>query len=64
LVYITPTSGTQNKVLYVKNKKAPEEEVVDQFTGLIIKEAEKGWFTVGIDQAIYQSIEFNWWIIN
>jgi len=51
LIYITPLSDTQNKVLYVKAKKAASDE-------------EPGWFKVDIDQAINQDIKFNWWIIN
>jgi hypothetical protein len=64
LIYITPSSNTQNKVLYVKNKKAPIGATVDEQSGSTIKKAEKGWFTVGIDQAINGQIQFNWWIIN
>ena len=48
LIYITPTSNTANKVLYVKSKK----DCLD------------GYFTVAVDTAINQEIEFNWWIIN
>ncbi|MFC1711732.1 tail fiber domain-containing protein [Patescibacteria group bacterium] len=48
LIYITPTSDSQNKVLYVKSKK----------------DGQNGYFTIAIDTPIYKDIEFNWWIIN
>lgn len=51
LIYVTPISDTQNKVLFVKAKKATAEQ-------------EPGWFKVAIDSPIGQDIEFNWWIIN
>ena len=51
LVYITPLSDSENKVLYIKAKKAQEDE-------------EKGWFKVAIDTPINKEIEFNWWLIN
>jgi hypothetical protein len=51
LIYIVPTTDTQNKVLFVKAKKGVTPE-------------EKGWFKVAIDKAIKEDIQFNWWIIN
>lgn len=51
MVYVTPTSDTQNKVLFVKAKKGASE-------------GEIGWFKVGVDVAIDTDIQFNWWIIN
>ncbi len=48
LIYITPTSDTGNKVLFVKNKK----------------DGREGFFTIGLDKAISRPIGFNWWIIN
>jgi len=51
LIYLTPTSETQNKVLYVKAKKATEG-------------SEPGWFKVGLDHRVNTDIKFNWWIIN
>jgi hypothetical protein len=51
MIYVTPTSETQNKVLFVKAKKGHSDE-------------ETGWFKVGLDTAIDQDISFNWWIIN
>ena len=52
LIYVTPITDTQNKVLFVKAKKA------------VSSENELGWFKVGIDTPINQEIKFNWWIIN
>jgi len=57
LIYVTPTSETNNKVLFVKAKKAYNPN------GLTDEEKE-GWFKVGIDSAITSEIKFNWWIIN
>ena len=48
LIYITPTSNTANKVLFVKNKK----------------DGVGGYFTVAIDEPVEKEIRFNWWIIN
>ncbi|HUW21041.1 MAG TPA: hypothetical protein VMW41_00040, partial [Candidatus Bathyarchaeia archaeon] len=48
LIYITPTSDTDNKVLYIRNKK----------------DGKDGYFTVSLDKAVLFDIEFNWWIIN
>jgi len=52
LVYVTPITDTQNKVLFVKAKKA------------VTSDNEVGWFKVGIDVPINSAIEFNWWVIN
>ncbi|HUV42424.1 MAG TPA: DUF2341 domain-containing protein [Patescibacteria group bacterium] len=51
MIYVTPTSDPDNKVLFIKAKKADSPE-------------EIGWFRVGIDKKINQDINFNWWIIN
>lgn len=51
MVYVTPISDTQNKVLFVKAKKVHSDE-------------EMGWFKVAIDAPIGQDIKFNWWLIN
>ena len=51
LIYITPLTETNNKVIFVKSKKAREQE-------------EMGWFKVAIDTPIDKEIRFNWWIIN
>jgi site-specific recombinase XerD len=54
LVYLTPTSSTQNRVLYVISKTADNPETPEN-------EAE---FVVGVDSPIDQDISFNWWVIN
>jgi hypothetical protein len=46
-----PISSTQNKVLFVKAKKAGESD-------------EPGWFKVSLDTPIDNEIKFNWWLIN
>ncbi len=51
LIYLTPTSDTANKVVYVKAKKEKTE-------------TSEGYFVVAIDTAIDKDIQFNWWIIN
>jgi hypothetical protein len=53
LIYITPSSDTQNKVIYVKNK-----------AGTLPDSDKIGYFTAAIDQTVNQDISFNWWIIN
>jgi len=63
MIYVTPTSDTQNKVLFVKAKKGHKDAENDE-NGYEISSEEKGWFTVAIDTAIDKDIEFNWWIIN
>ena len=56
LVYLTPTSDTQNKILYVKEKHADE---TDKNTDLTEK-----YFAVGMNEPLTAPVEFNWWIIN
>ncbi|NLD66892.1 MAG: hypothetical protein GX648_10025, partial [Crenarchaeota archaeon] len=51
LIYITPTSNTYNKVIYVKGKTGHNNMT-------------PGSFTVSINSPIPYPIEFNWWIIN
>jgi len=52
LVYITPTSDTQNKVLYVKSKFVDDDpEITD-------------YFVVAVNQPVGLPVKFNWWIIN
>lgn len=53
LVYLTPTTNTDNKVLFVKAK---ESCAIDYFSC-------KRSFTVGIDSPARSDISFNWWII-
>jgi hypothetical protein len=63
LVYITPVTDTENKVVYVKAKKSQKETEIDE-EGYEINPEEKGWFKVAIDTPINKDIQFNWWIIN
>ncbi|MBP9702489.1 tail fiber domain-containing protein [Candidatus Woesebacteria bacterium] len=53
LVYLTPTTNTDNKVLFVKAKVSCPEE----------SELCTPSFTVGIDAPASTDIGFNWWII-
>ncbi len=58
LVYITPTSQTQNQVLYVKSKKSCPS--VTSVTSLTCSP----YFIVALDKPINTDVTFNWWIIN
>ncbi|EKE04989.1 MAG: complement C1q protein [uncultured bacterium] len=51
LIYITPVTSTQNKVLYVKSKSPSTSS------------GQVGEFTIGFNEAIDTDVEFNWWII-
>ena len=53
LIYVTPLGSTNNQVLYVK-QQVPENP--DTLT-------KEGKFVVGLDFALTQNVEFNWWII-
>lgn len=61
LIYITPTTPTENKVMYVKNKYSSSS---DQETPETDQTYAESWFTVGIDTPISTSITFNWWVVN
>jgi len=50
LIYVTATTNTENKVLYVKAKKTTTDD-------------EPGWFIVALNESIAQDVQFNWWII-
>ena len=54
LVYLTPTTNTQNKVLFVKSKNTCDESSPVSCVPS---------FTIGIDTAATSDISFNWWII-
>jgi hypothetical protein len=54
LIYVTPTTSTENNVLYVKSQDGCEEA-----TG-----ACEPQFVVGFDQEVSQDVEFNWWIVD
>ncbi|MFH1601456.1 MAG: hypothetical protein ABIB61_00685, partial [Candidatus Shapirobacteria bacterium] len=58
LVYITPTSDTQNQVLYVSQKYAPIEESEEN------EEITDPYFVVSLNEALENEVEFNWWLIN
>lgn len=51
LIYITPTSTTQNRTIYVDRKKMCEAPC-------------KPYFTVSLDSTFDKDITFNWWIVN
>lgn len=53
LVYLTPTTNTDNKVLFVKSKESCT----------LTSSSCKPSFTVGIDAPANSDISFNWWII-
>lgn len=59
LVYITPTSATQNQVLYIKNKQTCSAFSI-QHSALSCTPS----FTVALDKPITTNVSFNWWIIN
>jgi len=59
LIYITPITDTENKVLYVKSKH-PKQECDLYDTSC----KEAGWFKVAINTPITTPIKFNWWIVN
>jgi hypothetical protein len=48
LIYLTPIGSTNNQVLYIKEKIIGSDP----------------YFTIALDQALYQDIQINWWIIN
>lgn len=55
LMYITPTSYTYNKSLYVASKEiCPSTNVTSC----------KKYVRIALDQPIAQDVTFNWWIIN
>ena len=55
LIYITATSATGNKSLYIANK---------EFCNDPTNYSCKKYFKVAIDQSIPDDIKFNWWILN
>lgn len=57
LVYLTPTTNTDNKVLFVQSK------VTCPTTSLNLDPNCSPSFTVGIDSPASSDISFNWWII-
>ena len=59
LVYLTPTTNTDNKVLFVKSK----ESCVPTTNYQLPTTNCKASFTVAIDAPASSDISFNWWII-
>jgi len=57
LIYVTPTSPTGGQVLFVAEKR--EEEVYDGDRQEWLVQG----FTVSIEEAIEEDIEFNWWVV-
>jgi hypothetical protein len=55
LIYVTATSPTENKTLFVADKK-----ICTETDGV----ACKNYFKVAIDGPINTDIKFNWWIVN
>lgn len=66
LVYITPTTSTNNQVLYIKAKKAAEGNLIPGTSpgGTSGASLIPGWFTVAVDKAPKTDIKFNFWLIN
>ncbi|MBI2029972.1 site-specific integrase [Candidatus Gottesmanbacteria bacterium] len=78
LIYLTPTSETLNKVLYVKAKKAPTSRPEasgvrgsdplrpsdSEASQSVGNENGDGFFVVALDSIIDRDVTFNWWIIN
>jgi len=54
LVYVTPTSSTNNQVLYVKSKHVADPLIPN----------DTSYFVISIDTPIAIPVQFNWWVIN
>ena len=63
LIYITPLTETNNKVIYIKAKKAAANSSTSE-ESKPTSEVNLGWFKALLDTPIEQEIKFNWWIIN
>jgi hypothetical protein len=65
LIYVTATTNTENKVLYVKAKKATscDSALEGCRAELDSSQAELGWFIVALNESLAQDVQFNWWII-
>ena len=61
LIYLTPSTNTDNKVLYVKSKKEASTYINPQ---TLDEAGVEGYFTVAIDAPLTHDVYFNWWIIN
>lgn len=62
LIYLTPTSSTLNKVLYLKGKVVCENQPDDN--QLPTAGTCTPGFVAGIDGVTTQDIQFNWWIVD
>jgi site-specific recombinase XerD len=60
LVYLTPTTNTDNKVVFVKAKNTCDNLVPDIYGEI---PPCKSSFTIAIDAPASTDISFNWWII-
>jgi len=54
LIYVTPTSSTNNQVLYVSTKHTDDATTPEN----------EGYFIISIDTPIEIPVTFNWWVIN
>ncbi|PWU22814.1 hypothetical protein C5B42_05015, partial [Candidatus Cerribacteria bacterium 'Amazon FNV 2010 28 9'] len=54
LVYVTPTSSTNNQVLYVQSRHAADSSIP----------GDQSYVVIAIDNAIAVPVTFNWWVIN
>lgn len=61
LIYITPTTQTQNKTLFVAQKESclKKDNILSDETVLC-----KPYFKVALDKALNTEVKFNWWIVN
>ncbi len=68
LVYITPTSPTQNRTLYVSNKESCNLQPTTYNTSTSLNAGLQPncqkYFTISLDTPVTFDIKFNWWIIN
>lgn len=61
LIYITPTTQTKNKTLFVAQK----ESCMGKDTLLAVATPVcKPYFKVALDKALNVDIKFNWWVVN
>ena len=58
LIYITPTTPTENRTLFVHSKESCEA------IGNIALPDCQPHFTIGVDVALINDVSFNWWMIN
>jgi len=61
LVYLTNTSTTQNRTIYIAEKRGCSGENVEQSSE---KSSCQPYFKVSIDKPLDSNISFNWWIVN